>query len=373
MQDGSEKTLVDPVYIANILDMNALVYYADSVDFSREMSYLCMQEDMGCYSGSVRVYATYPKLNEKGESRRHILFTPLRIQEMMERDEESFYQMLRRALVEDVHFYDTLFSVEDCRHKRDAMISRQQMLDLKKREEEAKEKAGESSAAAEEFLNSAAEMEQQNKELQNQLLTERIYNEDLTEKLKEEERNTRCAQNLADQYMEKACAYDEAIEALEKIRGFKEYPHDAKSVVKYYEIHYPDRITFTDRAKKSLNDCITRPETVWSALYALVDIFYTICKDQNCTDIGASFNAQCSNFKYKRGEGMMTHRDRSLMKQYEDVYQGRTIDVESHIACGNDDSNPRCIRIYLCYDARTEKVVVSHIGKHLDNYSTQKI
>lgn len=68
MDDKTERTLLDPAYVARILDMNAIVCYADSVDFSREMTQLCPQE-CACYSGSIRIYAGHPRVKEKDDSR----------------------------------------------------------------------------------------------------------------------------------------------------------------------------------------------------------------------------------------------------------------------------------------------------------------
>lgn len=157
------------------------------------------------------------------------------------------------------------------------------------------------------------------------------------------------------------------------MREFHSYPSDAKSVVEYISLHYSDRIFFTERALKSLNDCNTKAEVLWNALCEIGDTLYSLWIDGSYTDLEAAFNSRSSNFKYKRGQGSMTRADKNLMRQYEDIYCNRKINVEAHIACGNDDMDQRSVRIYLCLDPETSKIVISHIGKHLDNYSTRKL
>lgn len=63
-----------------------------------------------------------------------------------------------------------------------------------------------------------------------------------------------------------------------------------------------------------------------------------------------------------------------MMRQYSDEYNGREIDIEAHIKNGNKESDPRFVRIHFAYDpAVSDKILIGHCGKHLDNYSTRKV
>lgn len=367
MSDKTENVLVNPNKMARILDMNAIVCYANSVDFSREMTQLC-PDNYGCYSGSIRIYAGHIKIGEKGDSRRHRLITADSLIKMQEQSNSDsiICEILRRALVQDVHFYESLFTVEDCSRKRDTLTIQKHIQESKVREQN-------SVITAEEMLNAAANSEQENQHLQECLIEAQIRNETLQQDLEDARKEIKDANYIAGLYREQAVKYDEVLSSLEKVRGLSTYPSDAKSVVEYFSSHYPERIFFTKRALKSLTSCTTRPDILWNALREIGNTLYPLYIDGSSTDLEAAFNSQSSNFKYKRGQGHMTHADKTLMRQYEDIYCGRKINVEAHIASGNDDSDPRSVRIYLCFDSETSKIVISHIGKHLDNYSTKKL
>ena len=363
MDDKTESTLLDPEYVARILDMNAIVCYADSVDFSREMTQLCPQE-YACYSGSIRIYAGHPR--ETDDGRRHRLITANQLLKMQDQSDSMIYEILRRALVQDVHFYDDLFTVENCRRKKDALTAQKRISELKEREQN-------STSTAEEILNAAADSEQEKRHIEETLLETQIRNETLQQELDDARKEIKNANVTAGIYREQAANYNEVLSSLEKMREFHSYPSDAKSVVEYISLHYSDRIFFTERALKSLNDCNTKAEVLWNALCEIGDTLYGLWIDGSYTDLEAAFNSRSSNFKYKRGQGSMTRADKNLMRQYEDTYCNRKINVEAHIACGNDDMDQRSVRIYLCLDPETSKIVISHIGKHLDNYSTRKL
>jgi len=62
------------------------------------------------------------------------------------------------------------------------------------------------------------------------------------------------------------------------------------------------------------------------------------------------------------------------MKNYVDTYDGQEIDIEAHIKHGNKDTDPRSVRIYFAYDSSiANKILIGHCGKHLENYTSQKI
>ncbi len=110
------------------------------------------------------------------------------------------------------------------------------------------------------------------------------------------------------------------------------------------------------------------PERVAAALGP--SAFYPLFASHDAGDYAKKFNAR-SIFELKRGAGKMTRKDSRLMAQYQDTYQGRAINAEAHLAKGNDDASPNSLRLYFAFDEETDRIIVSHIGKHLDNYSTR--
>ena len=62
------------------------------------------------------------------------------------------------------------------------------------------------------------------------------------------------------------------------------------------------------------------------------------------------------------------------MRQYVDTYNGQEINIEAHIKNGNNDKDPKSVRIYFAYDSSVaDKIIIGHCGKHLDNATTRKV
>ena len=71
---------------------------------------------------------------------------------------------------------------------------------------------------------------------------------------------------------------------------------------------------------------------------------------------------------------MMTRKDSTLMRQYEDDYNGKIISIEPHIKTAETkESSPRFLRVYFGFDEESKKIVIGSCGKHLNNYTTRKI
>ena len=124
-----------------------------------------------------------------------------------------------------------------------------------------------------------------------------IRNETLQQELDDARKEIKNANVTAGIYREQAANYNEVLSSLEKMREFHSYPSDAKSVVEYISLHYSDRIFFTERALKSLNDCNTKAEVLWNALCEIGDTLYGLWIDGSYTDLEAAFNSRSSNFK----------------------------------------------------------------------------
>lgn len=396
-EDEKVTLLLDPEKTAKILDMNALVYYADSLDFSEEMRQVCPDpERFGCYGGCIRIYASLPHIDYPNDARRHRQLTVNQLRELTFQNDQGVYSVLRRALVQDIHFYNHLFSVEKCRSQKDQMESSQHLDSLRQALSQTQAEIRDINTSLDKTQLSLDETESSNQQLEKRLEEQK----DLTIKLKSELENTKKlndaeqkliaeihdeeikrlneelqdVKRLADAYMESASQSEQMRRALQELQKSQPYPKTAEQVANYFFLHFPDKIDFTDRARKSLKDCQTRPDILWGALDALVTLYYDLNMDDTCSNIEAAFNAKCSNYEFKRGQGTATRNDKSLMRQYFDTYQGRSINVEPHLASNiNKESDSRFLRIYLCFDQQSGKIIISYCGKHLNNASTRKI
>lgn len=355
------RPLIDPVQLANILGPNALVYYADDVDFSREMTQMCHPDSMGCYSGAIRIYTTHPAVENEGDSYRH--------RRIPARDiigaEEAVQDILRRALAQDVHFYEKMFRIEDCQRLIDRRRAEQHKQAYKKELEDLLL----SEADAKEAL-----LQKRLEEIDDERFQWEITKDDYEQQLSNLRKELRSTQAYADSLREEATLSATRAEALDAVRDIASYPQSPRAIAEYFEKHFADRIAFSDRGKASLDSCETDPKVLWDALYQMSTLLFELYEDDNVSVIEKSFNNANSKLRIVRGEGSMTRKDANLMRQYTDTYKGKTISIETHLKTNQPkESSPQFLRIYYAYDSALHKIIIGSCGKHLDNYSTQKI
>ena len=176
-----------------------------------------------------------------------------------------------------------------------------------------------------------------------------------------------------DAYREAAALSSQRKEALSLVRRISQYPETPEEIANYFIVHFADRIDFTEKGIASLKECTTRPDILWDALYQMSTLLYDLYEDDSIHSVDSEFNRR-STLQFARGEGSMTRKDSRLMREHTDVYHGREIDIEAHIK--TSESNPasaKFLRIYFYYDSTIHKIIIGSCGKHLDNYTTQKI
>ena len=175
-----------------------------------------------------------------------------------------------------------------------------------------------------------------------------------------------------DSFADMAKRYELLENANEGVRRISEFPDSPQRIARYFETVYPERIAFTERGYLSLKDCITKNDVLWEAFYHMANELYDLLQDDPATAY-KTFK-EVTGWDCSRGEGTMTRKDAKLMRQYEDIYHGREINIEAHIKSGTKDSDPRSVRIYFAYDPTVApQLLIGHCGKHLDNYSTRKV
>lgn len=354
------ENLVDPERLVKVLGPNALVYYADDLDFSREMTQLCRPGELGCYSGALRVYAPHPRTDDPGDSYRHRLLGARSLLEMG----EKVYDILRRALAQDVHFYEKMFRVEDCKELNDRAAA-------EKRREEYRV------ALENELLDAAVEKEKllQKKleEIDEERFAWEVKEDDLYAQIKDLKKELRASKAAQETYRAAAAVSNSRKNALDRVRRIDKYPESPQEVVRYFLTHFEDRLAFTEKGLASLRDCTTSPSVLWDALFQMVTTLFDLYEDENVVLVDQAFN-RLSSLNLARGEGTMTRKDAGLMRQYVDTYQGKEIDIEAHLKTSeNRESSSRFLRIYFHYDPDAHKLIVGSCGRHLDNYTTQKI
>lgn len=347
--DEAESTFaVSPQKIAAALGPSAFVFYAEDTAFSQEMRECIPNYDFRCLNGAVRVYAARPCVEDAADQGRHRFFSASAVDAM---GEEAFLDILRRALAQDVHFYEDMMRADAVRHRRNWLMHTRQMR--------------------EESVSDALEMVEQAEE-------EKLAAVDLLEEMEHENDQLKASKDELESELFIAQAKATHLESQLGRAGrgggnasdLPRWPLAYDDIARLFCEHHGEVIDFTERAYKSFGDCITDPSLVWNALCDLCAIAHPLYTSRDAGDYAKKFNAQ-STFELKRGAGKMTRKDAKLMAQYMDTYQNREINVETHLAKGNDDASPNSLRLYFGFDEESGRIIVSHVGKHLDNYSTR--
>lgn len=349
----NEKALLplNPFQLAKSVAANAIVYCSNQSEFADEMRWF-IDNRYGCFGGAIRVYR--PKITPE-EPNDHYKHRFIQASFVQEHGEETVLDIFRRALAQDVHFYETMFRLESCKELLEDDARKRKIKDIRSKSEI------EVNEAYREYLDESDKREAAERKA-------RTLKEDL-DRLKSDNYNL---QIQVDTLREAAGQAKQIESASQRVREISKYPATPQAIAKYFETVYPERIAFTERAYRSMDECVTKNDFLWEIFYHMaVDLFDLLHESpaQAYKEFTDRTGWECS-----RGMGTMTHLDKALMRQYIDFYEGQEINIEAHIKNGNKDSDPRSVRIYFAYDPQVaDKIIVGHCGKHLDNYSTRKI
>lgn len=158
---------------------------------------------------------------------------------------------------------------------------------------------------------------------------------------------------------------------LERMQQHVAYPDSPMAVAAYCEAKLGDRLGFTDRAQKSLKDCVTSPKLLWNCFHDMATMLRDLYMNGS-GDIYRAFNSN-SKFEAARGETSTTRNDPDLMKLRKDTYNGEPIDCETHIKKGNNDKDPNSLRVYYAYSTQQKKIIVSFCNGHLETAGSKYI
>ena len=345
-----KKMLVNPFMLAKSVAGNAIVYCSNDTRYADEMRWY-IDNRYSCYGGAIRVYRPQINTKDPNDRYRHRYINASFIQEY---GEEAVYEIFRRAFAQDVHYYETMFRLETCKELIEGELRNQRLKALRSKSETEVDEAYQA------FID-----ESERRELAEQ--NARAYKDDL-----EREKSYNYNLQVQLEALRETAEQTKLIESASKeIRGITEYPNTPQAIAKYFEKVYPDRIAFTERAYRSMVDCVTKNDYLWEVFYHIVIDLYDLLHD-NPAQAFKEFSEQ-TGWDCSRGQGKMTRVDKDLMRQYIDHYNGQEINIEAHIKNGNKDNDPKSVRIYFAYDPQvTDKIIIGHCGKHLDNYSTRK-
>jgi len=161
----------------------------------------------------------------------------------------------------------------------------------------------------------------------------------------------------------------------EEIETFDEYnPTTLTEVLQRAKTEYHDKIIILDSAIKSARQSTFRPPTrVWEIILALVEKYDHILQRSNqkqsvnlqelLRDTTAAGVLDISNKESK--PTMDAFGEQRMFR-----YKSRTIELQTHIKIGTQHDQSKTLRLYICYDKKTKKLIIGHCGQHLDTVSS---
>ena len=347
---------VDPKQLAIAAGGNAYVFYAESQSVMEEMDYYCPQE-YKCYNGSIRIYFPRVDLTDALDSHKHRYLNSSTILQL---GQDGVVQMFRRALAQDVHFYESFFRIGDCRLKQENRARQLRLAELKRQHEEKNRQiTQEKEQEAKDWCDIAAEEEEKRLQAEDELEQARVA----LKTVKEENYNLSVE---IEAYRTLVSKNAELERACENRLNTKFYPRTSQDIVNYFDATFGDCIAFSEDVDKSLKACTIPCEELWNILYCLATTMRELYISGK-GDIYKEFKNK-TGITIGRGEGANTHQNKKLMKQYETEYHGRIIDIEAHVKCLRNHQ-----RVHFGFSLEEQKVIVGWCGEHKDNATTQKV
>lgn len=362
-EEGNVKLPIDPKDLAVAVAMNATVFYASDMDFQTEMQYF-IYPDYLCYPGSIRLYL--PNMNPTNpiDSTKHRFLTLRNIEEF---GIDSIARIFRRALAQEIHHTETLFRFNDCIDMKNEFVYQKKLLTIKQKAANEIEQSIHAAkvAANDDALEVVSEIIDEKEILEHE---NRVYREQIKE-IEEENYNLRSQLDAMQPILQN---YKTMQSVCEIQRNLRKLPSTAQEVCNYFEDVYSDRIAFTVNGRKSLRECYTQINLLWEALFNMSTTLYNLYFIEGSPVFHKAFQEE-TGWECSRGEGSNTHKDSYLMRQYSDNYEGRDIDIETHIKNGYNESDPKFIRIYFGFDKISEKIIIGSCGKHKENATSRKV
>lgn len=337
-EDGSAAFLIDPQALQTIIFGTARVYYAAEPALIDEALHL--NPEYACYDGAIHVYLP-------GGRHRWIGAEDIR-----KYGPDEMMLFIRRAFAESVNYFDSYFMMEDCRHKKLLLDNRLHMEELKRRHDEAANDLDKVESDFIEASDLAIEWEQKYHDVVNERDNYKAINDEYQKMFDEKRDSGNGWQSV-----------DGAVSVLSELPELTDHKIELADVVGYFRFALADRMAFTEKLFKN---CTLTPSQLWKYLYALGTQMVALYRAPGNGDIYRKFH-QATGIEAGRGQGHQTRDNPKLMQLYSLEWNGETINIEPHLKCSNYQ------RIYFGYSTKYDKLVVGHIGEHIDNATTRKV
>jgi len=151
---------------------------------------------------------------------------------------------------------------------------------------------------------------------------------------------------------------------------FKTLPSTLVEVATAASLAFP-RLVITKKAIETAEDfhecsCVAE---AWEMLVHLSETLHPLKFEERAKDLEGKFKS-VTRFELGMSEGKMTKDSSKFMNQRRLIHEGVEYDITPHLKHGN--AAPKLVRIHFAFDETKEKIIVGHIGDHLETYGTKR-
>lgn len=361
-QYQSDLMLLDPFQLAKRTAGNGLVFYNENYEFDKEHKYF-IEKEFRCWGGMIRIYEPRLDLKDQSNSIRHRFFT---IKDIEEKSKTEIENLIIRGLSKQPKIWarPTISRIEDV----DNEYRRYKLIQYKN-----EQGSVELANWLDEFDEEVQKLKEENQKKEEECYYSKLEKEDLERQLKSLRYQCDSVVEELSRYKYQCYAYEQTAAALDNISQLPSTPFEAINII---EKLYPNRIRFTERAKKSAIDAEDwlKADLIWRCIFDIVTYLYPLYFDESNDGINICEVFNCKSvFELALTEGKQTNKDTKLLRCRKDVYENKDIELIKHVKLGSKNKSKNFIRVYFDIDKDNKVIIIGHCGEHLDNYSSQFI
>lgn len=353
---SSGDPLVDAMWLAKLLGGSATVYRCESSELDKELEW-CLGRRFSCWNGMVRVYQPGLRFDNPRAPKRQRYFSG---RDIMQHGQDAVVDMLVHGVARRAQ-----------RRPSNVVASVEDVQSVEREHRMAALRAAATDRSSEEWIelleatNEELEATKKSQETAIQQLKNDLADRDERVARLDFDKKAIIAKNSGANKESRILRQQTSV-----LSGLSQLPESTSDVVSLIEQLHPDRIAFTERAKKSAAGCRScRPNDAWRCFWAMAttlhDIFFA--DGDRPGNIEEAF-LDSSGFYLAMTEGELTKADRKLMSSRRDTFGGSDIDITPHVKLDKDAT-----RAYFCpfSNGDSKLIVVGHIG-HLKTAGTRR-
>lgn len=354
--DANDKFHIDPYELALKVVGNALVYCEFDRSVGKYLKSYPHFDQYRCTGGAVRIYLPGANLSNKSDPFRHRFFTTAHI----ERESPiSILGIIAESIVRRSIFVKP-FPIQGIGDLERARIQAQLETAL-------------TSNKSDQIIESyKAQVENLKDELSKTQAECVQYCAWYDEKDDETGRLEEVVESMETKFYElrlRNQILEDQINAAELASTLPDYiPQNLSDLLEIIEQHYPKYVVVLNDAKNSARDYEVKDiNKAWKLLKSIPEKLYPIMFNGS-GDKRAQYQNE-SGFELSMTESKMTKADRRLSSHRAIEFNGKEVDMNSHVGYGSHKSS--LLRVYFHISPEARKIVIGHCGDHLPTFSSR--